>query len=229
MYALIFLIVLGIAALWRAPLANLFWRTAQPLLVWRDSLQTGEVGQLKAQLASTTLALADRDALYQQNLFLKAQLGRDAAAPTILAGVIMRPPGTPYDTLMVDAGARDGVGLGDGVFAGGTAQIGTVSAVYDTTSRVLLFSSPGSEYQTLLRGSVPLTLVGQGAGSMEGELPLDTPAVVGDSVVLPSIAGGFVGAVSHIDIPPGGSFKTLYVQLPASIFSLQFVEIRQSP
>jgi len=220
---------------WRTQAGTLFWLVATPLVSLRDSFDATESAQLRAQLASSTAAVADRNALYQENLLLKSQFGRDAGAPVVLASVLMRPPGTPYDTLLIDAGRQQGIVQGALVSAGGNAYIGTVTDVYAYTSRVTLFSAPGSTYNALVMlsgkpgANVPVSLVGQGAGSMSAKVPSATAVVIGDSVVVPGIATAFAGAVSHVERPAGDSFETLYVHLPVDLFSLQFVEVRAAP
>ncbi len=83
-------------------------------------------------------------------------------------------------------------------FAGGTTVIGTVSDVYDTTSRVELFSAPGESYQALLQDGTPISLSGEGAGSMSGEVPAGTTVTTGEAVSLPGISSAFAGSVSHV-------------------------------
>jgi cell shape-determining protein MreC len=230
--AFIFLALVVGVGVWRQQVGNLFWLAAAPAAALRNSLDYTESARLRAELASTTAALADRDALYQENLLLKTQFGRDAKAHTVLAAVLMRPPGTPYDTLIIDAGKQEGIVQGALVFVGGGASIGTVSDAYTSTSRVTLFSAPGSSYNAVVRlsaetgKSIPVSLVGEGAGSMSAEVPSATPVSVGDTIVLPGIATAFVGTVSHIEKPAGGSFEMLYLHLPVNLFSLQFVEVR---
>jgi len=210
-------------------MSNFFWNAASPVVAFRNSLNTNEAATLRAELASTTAALADRNALYAENINLKQLLGRTVSNHTVLSAVLQKPPGIPYDTLLIDIGAQDHVASGDLVFAGGTLVIGTVSEVYDTTSRVTLLSAPGEKYDALLNSSVPVSLAGQGAGSMSGEVPAGTPVKIGDSIVLPGIGSSFVGSVSHVREEAGSSFITLYVQLPVNLFSLHYVEVQTNP
>ncbi len=51
--------------LWREALASLLWRIAAPVVAARNALSNGEVERLRAQLASTSAMLADRDFFYQ--------------------------------------------------------------------------------------------------------------------------------------------------------------------
>jgi cell shape-determining protein MreC len=226
---LVFIVVA--ALLWRGAAAGLLWRILAPVTLWRNDADFSEITQLQVQLASTTAALADRNLLYQENLDLKARLDRDGVEETVLAGILLRPPGTPYDTLMVDAGAAQGIVVGDQVSAGGEAFIGTVEQVYPTTARVVLFSAPGQNFNALLTqedGSVvPINVVGQGGGSMVATVPANTIAMVGDPVVFPGINGGFSGSISAVVTKEGDSFETLYLSLPADPLTLRFVEIRK--
>lgn len=231
--ATVVLIVLAtMVVVWRSQAGNLFWVVVGPVVSLRNSLDRAESARLRAELAEANAKLADRDALYQQNLLLKAQFGRDAKTPMILAGVLMRPPGMPYDTLIIDAGKREGIIQGALVSAGGGAYIGTVSDVYAGTSRVTLFSSPGITYSALVAlsahngTSIPVSLVGEGAGDMSAQVPTATPVTTGDTVVVPGITAAFAGSVSYVERPAGDSFQTLHMHLPVDLFSLQFVEVR---
>lgn len=242
------LLCVGAVALFRNPLGGMFWRIATPLIELRGAAGQGLGGlfaqfsskasleaqneQLRTELASTTAALADRGLLYQENLLLKNQFGRDISTHSILAAVLLQPPATPYDLLLIDAGSGEGLAQGNIVSAGGTTVIGRISTVYAHQSQVTLFSAPGESYQGLLLlsaqggASVPISVVGQGAGSMMGEVPAGTMVRVGDPVELPGIAATLSASVSRIEAPEGQSFETVYMQLPVDLFSLHYVEVR---
>jgi cell shape-determining protein MreC len=222
----LFVVVVVLVVLLRSMASNLFWKVLSPLVALRNEAQSGEVASLESQLASTTAALADRDALYQQNVQLKQLLGRSTLSHTTLGAVLERPPGIPYDTLIIDIGKNKGVAEGALVFAGGPSAVGTISDVYDTTSRVSLFSAPGESYQATLEDGTPVTLSGEGAGSMSGEVPAGTTVTTGESVILPGALSAFLGSVSYIQEESGASFETIYVQLPVNLFSLQYVEVQ---
>ncbi len=230
---LVLVVLIGAAALWRAPLSALVWRLLSPVLSARFG---GDQSAFLQALASTTAALADRDVLYRENLDLKARLQRDGSVTRILGAVLLRPPATPYDTLVIDVGAAEGVATGDVVSAGGTAVIGIIGEVYTHAARVTLYSAPGEKYDALLRsstlfgkGGVPLALEGQGGGSLRTQVPAGTIVAVGDGALLPGIAGGLVARVSHIERGEGESFITLYFSLPVNIFTLRFVEVWKQP
>ncbi len=230
-----------VGVVWRHTLTTMLWRVATPVLAHNPfagvvgTLRTSaslahENEALRAQLASTSSALADRDLLYQENLGLKARMGRDGVIRTLLASVVSRPPTVPYDTLMIDAGHMQGVSDAALVYAGGTTVIGEIDAVYENTARVVLFSAPGQSYQGMLMEStthpaVPVIVEGQGGGTMTAEVPIGSAVTVGDTILLPGVAGGFLAKVVAVTTKKGESFTTLYMRLPANAQELRFVEI----
>ncbi|MDB5224548.1 MAG: hypothetical protein JWO43_170 [Candidatus Adlerbacteria bacterium] len=238
-------VLIVVTLLWRGVFSGAAMATVMPASVVRtvsgsmlahiiagfqsNSALVAQNAALQNELASTTAALADRDALYAEVLDLKARLNRDATLKTTLAAIVSRPPQTPYDLLLVDAGSKQGVAAGDIVAAGGTTVIGVVSEVFGNTSRVALFSTPGQTYPALVTlkdgVTVPVSIEGQGAGSMTGQVPAGTDIAAGDHVVFPSVAGGFVATVSAVQVVQNQSFITIYMHMPVSVDGLRFVEI----
>ncbi len=219
------LLIAGVAY-FRQPASSIFWQVMAPVVRVRDALGATEAARLRAELASTTAALADRNLIYKDLLDLRERLGRsDTAAARTLAAVLQRPPWTAYDTLLIDAGQMQGVTQGALVSAGGQTFIGRVSEVYAASSRVELFSSPGASYQATLNGTLPLAVEGQGGGSMRAEVPAGTPVKVGDTVQFPGLMGGIVSTVSAIEAKAGESFIIVYLRLPINPADLRFVEI----
>lgn len=233
------------AALWREQLSIVLWSVATPVLETRtfsagvfSSIATpfasktalvAENDALRAALASSSILLLDRNLLYLENSDLKRRLGREASTASILAAVLLAPPGVPYDTLFIDAGSIEGVVAGAPVFAGGSVIVGKVSQVYPHAARVVLLSAPGESYDALLKtqdGTVPLTVAGMGGGSLAGDVPSGTVVRVGDAVLFPGIAPSFAAAVVSVTPTEGGSFLTLSMSLPVNLFGLQYVEVR---
>jgi cell shape-determining protein MreC len=233
------IVLIAAVFIWRAPLRTAVWRIAGPIY-GRSPLSAlsaqfhskaaleNENNFLRAALASTTAALADRNILYSENLELKSRVGRDAGMHTILAAIIARPPATPYDTLQIDAGSAHGVAIGALVSAGGTTIIGRIDSVTQSSARVALFSSPGESYQALLMkqsGPMPIVVDGQGGETLQALVPADSGASVGDAVVFSGISGGYSSTVVAIEKKSGESFETLYLRLPVNPQELQFVEV----
>jgi len=225
--AILFVVFCGVA-FWRTEVTGVLLRMTMPVLALRNSFTASESNVLREELAAMRAQVADRDVLYAENLDLKNRLHRNILVHRTLAGVLLRPPVVPYDTLLVDVGANNGVQVGDKVAAGGTVLLGTVSEVYTTTARVRLLSAPGNTYEGLLwvkDKTIPLTVEGQGGGSMRAQIPAGTGVVAGAAIVLPGILGGYTGVVSHVEIKNGESFETVYFRLPVNPLELRYVEI----
>jgi len=242
---LIFILVFAVAVLWREQLSNVLWRVATPIISARavpagvfNTITTSfaskaslvaENNTLRVALASSSIQLLDRNLLYIENRDLKQRLGRNSGTQSILASVVLAPPGVPYDTLFIDAGSGEGVAVGALVFAGGSVVIGKVSQVYPHAARVVLLSAAGESYEALLKtqdGSVPITISGVGGGSLAGDVPAGTVTRAGDSVLFPGISLTFVATVVSVTPTEGGSFLTLSLSLPVNPFTLQYVEVR---
>jgi cell shape-determining protein MreC len=198
---------------------------------------TGAVGMASLPFADVAKLRAERDALLQENDALRAETATQKAqladlgllgAPAgyIRAGVLNRPPVTPYDTLVVGAGVRDGVT--DGVYAygpGGT-PVGRVAGVADTSSRIELFSLPTQETEGWVGANrLPITLIGRGAGAFEAALPRDTSVAVGDIVYLPGPGALPIGTVLRIDSDPSSPRAVIHVQPIVNPSSLTWVSI----
>jgi len=224
-------LVIGASLVWRSGASTLVWKALTPVMLVRNALDSGQVAALRAELASTSALLADRDVLRAENAMLKAHLGRAGVeGSVILAGVIMAPPASTYDTLVIDAGAAQGVAVGQYVSAGGSTVIGTVTDVSSDSAHVTLLSAPGTTHDALVMSNqsgktLPISIAGQGGGSFSGQLPSGSMVATGDSVVFAGVAGQFVAQVVAVERRVGESFVTLYMHMPVNIFELRFVEV----
>ncbi len=186
--------------------------------------------RLKAEFAELSIRLLDRNELYEENLALKERLGRDASVNAVLAAVVARPPRAPYDTLLLDAGSRDGVSVGDFVAASETLIIGAIEHVTLTTSIARLYSAPGVVTEVTLGHSGPvLQAVGQGAGNFEARVPVGIEVLAGESVLLPTIVPHVFAVVEYVRFNPTDSSRSVFFRSPVNPFELRFVTVlRQS-
>ena len=180
-----------------------------------------------AALVSENLALAEKIA--SVSAFEKPVTG-------ILAGVVSRPPESPYDTLIVNAGERAGVVLGLEAFgppvgeaSGGDVPIGRVTEVTADFSRVTLFSAPGMvTHGWVVGASVPIAIYGAGAGAMQASLSRLASVVVGDSVYAPGPGMLPIGVVARIDSDPSATNMMLRIVPRTNLFSLAWVLLRDT-
>ncbi len=185
-----------------------------------------ENADLREKVVADDLLISSLRAIENSREELLNTYGRTATSSFVAATVIVHPPETPYDMIMLDAGAGSGVSVGDTVTLPEGAKIGTVTEVFESDSRALLYSTNGEETSAVLeRGQVPVILVGRGGGTFEIELPRDVAIVAGDRVLGPTIASAMIGVVRDIDSAPTDSFKKVLVESAARIHSLHFVRI----
>jgi rod shape-determining protein MreC len=191
---------------------------------------------LKSQISESQADRANYDSVVAENIKLKEILGRkNEKIPMILAAILSKPNQSVYDTLVVDAGTKQGIKVGDMVFALGDVPIGRVSLVYDNSSKVVLFSNAGEKTQVVISTvtvgqaskDIFLEIVGRGGGNFEMVLPRDLVLQKGDQVVLPGIHP-YVLAITETTISdPRDPFNKVLLSSPVNIQGLKFVEIEQ--
>ena len=167
----------------------------------------------------------------------------------ILGSILSKPNQSPYDTLVIDVWDNKGIKVGDIVFALSNVPIGRVGIVYNFSSKVVLFSSPGEKTQVVVPagssgtveaggdtrpndrnlpvGQVFTEAVGRGGGNFEIILPRDIVLAKGAEVVLPGINSNVLGIVEAIVSDPRDSFTKILLTSPVNIFELKFVEVEQ--
>ena len=193
----------------------------------RDTLMS-EVLRLEEELQEKEIELLDRTALALENRELIETFGRSPARKGILAAVLTSPPRSLYDTVVLDAGRREGVSEGSLVLVGPVA-LGAIVRVASHTSVAELYSTAGVKTPMLVRResiSIPIQAIGMGGGAFTSVLPKETSVFEGDSVFMPGLVPILFGTVDSIESTPTGSFQTLYISSPVNITSLRFVEIR---
>ena len=198
------------------------------LPLWRGgaavrSVSVSDMASSRASLIEENALLRDRlrelsprlvflEELRRENESLKELLGRSSPKDVVAAGVLARPPVSPYDSLVIDAGERDGVREGARVYAFGDAALGKIASVRAGTALVSLYSSPGNSFEALLETSdgefASVFVRGEGGGNFSIVLPRDFPVSVGAAVRLPGFSAAYLGRVSDIDSPPNEPTKT---------------------
>lgn len=193
-----------------------FFKTNKALMEENASLKSA-LGDVNGKLLTYALLL-------EENRSLKESFGRSAHEPQILASVLAKPSRSPYDTLIIDAGLREGIAQGDLVNAFETVVIGSVTEVFPHTSKVTLFSSP--EQKTIVRlesSHIAKEIIGHGGGSFVFTLPRDTIITRGEMLVLPGMNPKVVGIITNLQTFPDNPFQTVAAKLPINIFEIERV------
>ncbi len=201
-----------------------FWSMTEYFKTKSSLIKENEA--LRRQVESDAVAIELNKTLLGVRESLLAAYGRTPAGSGIAASVLVRPPVTPYDVVVVDAGEENGVKVGDSVSLPEGGRIGTVIEAFDKISKVKLYSTSGDKNRAILeRGGVPIELLGQGGGSLLFTLPREIPVVVGDRILSPNVVSPLIRVVEDVGVTPTDSFKNILVQGVAPVQSLRFVLI----
>ncbi len=182
--------------------------------------------RLRDQINAEESLLYSFRSLQESNNLLLTELGRLPEGAKVAAGILARPPQSAYDILVIDAGENEGLRIGSTTILPFGPAIGTITKISKETSEVTLYSSNGVKTEAVLeRGGVPVTLVGQGGGNFEIEVPRDILVVKGDRVLNYGISPRLLGVVEDISEESTDSFKRVSVRTPQSFYSLRFVYV----
>jgi cell shape-determining protein MreC len=217
------------------PITTFFWKT-----------ESGSVGivvrmvqmvQSKYSLIKENKRLVDevssRDAsmlllgaLKKENEELKNTLGRTTEGKVVLGVILSRPPVSPYDTLVIDIGAQDGLSVGNKVYTDGDILVGDVAEVYPRQAKVSLYSSPGRVVPVVIGSSNAETqATGRGAGNFIAKLPVELGVEEGDTIVMPQIRPHSFGVVERVMVDSSDSLQTILFKTPVNIHEFKFVEV----
>ncbi|KKT86198.1 MAG: hypothetical protein UW83_C0001G0009 [Parcubacteria group bacterium GW2011_GWD1_44_9] len=159
----------------------------------------------------------------QANILLEL-VGRKQKANMVVASVLTRPPQTPYDVIVIDAGLNESITIGSEVSLPEGPILGVVSEVFSKSAKVKLFSASGEETNAVLeRNNVPVILIGIGGGNFRLALPRDIAIEKGDRILSSDIASRPLATVADVSVRPTDSFKEVLAKSPTNIFALRFV------
>ena len=183
--------------------------------------------KLQMEVKENDARNSNYDSVVAENISLKEILGRkNVKVPMILAAILSKPNQSLYDTLIIDAGIKQGIKEGDIVFAFGNAPIGRVVLVYENSSKVILFSSAGEKTQAIISGrDVFIELVGRGGGNFEMIIPSDFVLQKGEQVLMPGINSFVLAITQSIISDPRVLFTKALLISPVNIQELKFVEV----
>lgn len=220
------LLIKAVSPLWRAE--NGFSRSLGKSIDFFQSRQTliRENASLKERLTSAELELSELALKRDEVATLESLLGRTVNRQSTAATVLTRPPQSPYDLVVIDAGLHDAISVGARVTLPEGPEVGVVSEVFPTFSKVKLFSTSGEKTEAVLeRHQVPVELEGIGAGNFKIIVPRETEVVVGDRVLSATLNSSLVAVVEDIKVSPTDAFKEILAKSPINIFSIRFVSI----
>lgn len=152
---------------------------------------------------------------------------RSEVLGAVPASVILHPPRTPYDVIIIDAGSKDSITLGDKVSLPEGLGLGTISEVFETKAKVRLYSTSGEETEAFLeRDNLSVILEGQGGGNFKLNLSHERVVERGDRIFSSGLSPELLAVVAEINARPTDAFKEVLAYSPANIFDLRFVLVR---
>jgi cell shape-determining protein MreC len=181
---------------------------------------------LKQKLAENEVALSDRDILIKQNADLNASIHYKVETGNVAARVMSKPPFTPFDVMVVDAGELQGVEVGDRVMIGQT-YLGTITLVSTNSSQVTLLSSPFAKNESFIGDdALPVVLNGKGGGNFETSLPQGSNVKEGDLVFTYYLQTPLlIGKVSKVITDEDNTVMKVLMTVPFNLYAISHVEI----
>lgn len=188
-----------------------------------------EITKLENRLTFESVSESTTARLINENTELRRLLG-EGEERRIAAGVIGRPTVTPYDVLILDKGAADGVVLSAPVYIGVDKVIGIVAAVYESSSVVVLATTANTKSTVYIYGpNIYTTAIGRGGGVLQVSVPQGVPLAIGDLVVLPTFGAGVYGTISLVESVPTEPEQRGFLTLPIPLQSLRLVSVGLEP
>ncbi len=220
----------------------LFFILKKPVASGFYGLKGMFVRNAPASIAEITLAPnvlnAELSALKIENAELRQLVGKrmetgdaaNAASGEVVASVLMRPPQLPFDSLVIRAGAEDGIAVGDQVYAFSSFPIGEIASVTGGTSIVRLFSAPGNKVEVLIGTTTTAVMAeGKGGGNFFLKLPKVTEISKGDIVMRSYLPPEAFGTIESVDSTEGEAYTYAYFKLPVNIHSIIYVIVKKNP
>lgn len=169
------------------------------------------------------------DVLREENKELQRAVGRnDHSKNVIPALILIKPPQSTYDNIIIDVGRAEKITEGDWLFTNEYVYLGRIMQVGATTAQAQLASSPGVETQAvILPAGINLTVSGLGGGAFEAELPIDIEIQQGDKIMTRGSSPSVIAIVEEVSSRPSDSFQSLRALSPVNVSALRWVSVYQ--
>jgi len=213
------------------------WKTGSALSAGVAGSSIAFVSESERRAEKASL-MANNEQLTAQNAMLQARvhdltklLGtRTEPVPGIVAGVVARPPMSPYDVLVIDRGSEEGVSTGAQVEGAGGIPLGVVAATSKHNARVLLYSAPGNVTSAWIGdGRVAVQVTGEGSGGFRAEVARETEVHEGDFVYFMGPGAIPTGTVVKVSANPSDTRSRIHIKPLISPFSVTWVTITGAP
>lgn len=215
-------------------LARPFWWVSQRIAVSTQTIAdvsrskrslVTELTTTQAEIEQLRVIAIENTALRSENAELQGLL--DGSVPLregVTARVLVRPPYSWYDALVIDRGANDAIAIGDRVYGYGTVPLGTVVAVADTTATVELYSASDRVTDAIVvPGNIPVIVRGTGNGSFHFQLHRDNAVDEQSVIILPT--GEVLGTVASVQFDTRDPFRSVRAVSAVNVQNLRFITV----
>lgn len=251
-------VVLAAVVSLTSPAAAFFGRLFSPFASVRNGISAG--GIFAATLFTSKYSLeTERNRLSLENMSLKQEIAsleeqlllsstspflneHNSIRNGLAAKVVLRPPYSPYDSLLAvyepDGIRKPEVGdvayawpasfgaLSDASTTPAAIPIGTVSEALSDSVRIKLFSAPGETLMfTVGTSTEAWTAEGQGGGVFEAKLPRSVVVDASSVIKLPEHGDMPYAAIADIEQTSAQPFEIVRFQLPVPFYSIERVII----
>ena len=164
----------------------------------------------------------------KENEELKAMLSRSDKKSYILGFVISRPPQSPYDVIVIDAGSNIGIKQGMKAIAYSDILIGHVAEVFSGTSKIKLISYPQEETNLIIENAkISAIGLGLGGGNVEVKIPSSVKVNSGDKIIPEGASQYLLGLADKIETDPLNPFQKIIFRIPVNLNELQKIGIEK--
>ncbi len=240
-----FLFAISVLVLFYAPLRSVITNAVYPfsLFMWEAGNKTESVvgtffasfkdkntlvkenEKLNDDISVMEAKVLDRNLLAEKIIKLEESLGRSRDDDRLFANVLVGADRSPYDTIVIDAGEKEGVFVGNTVVYSGSGVIGEIVETTSYTAKIKLYSSPGEEHRVIVGSyNIPAVAIGRGMGNFEARVPQNS-AVSAYDTVLTAKNNLILGTVLLIEEKPEEPIKRIFFRLPFNITEIRNVEV----
>lgn len=200
-----------------------FYFKSKKTLSQENEILKKEVESLSLEILNTKYLTEETEKL--RNIFKNVPM--DSGKDFILANILAKPNRSLYDTLLIDMGQEEGIGVGDMVFAMGNIPIGKIDTVYSHSSKVTLFSTSKEKTDVVVGKDLFMQVIGRGGGNFEMILPRDFVLDIDTMVSLPGSSHAVLGVVETIISDPRDAYQKALIVSPVNIQEIRLVQIRK--
>lgn len=182
---------------------------------------------LMDEIQKQKILILNSEILKQENEELKSILNRKKENQNLLlANIISKKSFLFYDNLLLDVGEKDGVFVGDMVFAYSDVALGKVIETTNSTSKISLFSTPNEKIEAYIYPNQnSFEIIGRGRGNFELVLPRDFEFIEDSKVILPGINSYLLAYTKKVISDPRDSFKKILLSSPVNVYNLNYVQV----